>query len=74
MRIYSTSSVVDQLRSEGLSLTKSKLEAMLATGRIDPPQLIGQSRVWTEVDLEKLRLVLREGPVRQKGAHGESQS
>lgn len=58
-----TAAVVSQLREEGFALTKSRLESLLATGRVESPSLVGTSRVWSMRDVARVRraLVLIDG-------------
>lgn len=58
MRVLGTNEAVNRLRTEGFKLTKSRLESLLSTGRVQSPPLVGTSRAWTEERLEDVRRVL----------------
>jgi hypothetical protein len=56
--MYGTGEVVAVLRGERFDVSKSRVESLLATGRIPPPAMVGTSRVWTERDVENVRRAL----------------
>ena len=61
-----TSEVVRVLQGEGFRLSKTRLDSLVASGRIASPRLVGTSRGWSDTDVQGVRaaLVRLDGPPR----------
>lgn len=61
-----TREVVAVLRGEGYVVSKSRLDGMIASGRIESPGIVGTSRAWDDADIQGIReaLVRLDGPPR----------
>jgi len=61
--LMGTLDFVEYLRREhGVETTKSKIDSFIARGLVKRPQTVGTSRVWTEADVEAIRLVVQGKP------------
>ena len=74
MNVLGTMEVVERLRAEGFRISKSRLEGLVATGRVPAPGRVGPTRAWTEDDIDRVRraLVSLDGrPVSAREQGGE---
>jgi hypothetical protein len=53
-----TAEAVRLLQSEGYRISKTRLENLIATGRVESPQLVGPTRVWMDDDINHVRRIL----------------
>lgn len=70
MTVMGTGQVVALLGDEGFAITRSRLESLIATGRVASPALAGPSRAWTSEDIERVRRVLIDSATRAGAGEG----
>jgi len=58
MEPKSTGDVVRALMAEGFTVTRKRLDGLIATGRIHGPRMVGPVRVWMPDNVDCVRDVL----------------
>ena len=55
-RLYTTSEA-----ASAVGVSRQTLQTWIADGKIKPPKMIGNTRVWSELKVKELRLLPRKG-------------
>ena len=61
-----TRDVVRKLLNEGQKVTVDFIQKRVMDGSLPSPQIVGGVRLWTDEDIERLRVIIRKGSKRKK--------
>jgi DNA-binding transcriptional MerR regulator len=59
-QLRTTGQVLELLRYDGLHVSPATLEFWIRSGRLPKPEKIGHLRMWTNIDVSRLRSLLKE--------------
>ena len=58
--MLSTRYVLQALRKEGRKVDMNRIQRLVMEGKLDPPVVVGGSRIWREEDVDRLREAIDE--------------